>query len=215
MQPRLSSKRNAAMTLFEVGVIVAVVLVLAVIFLSRTASKFSPEAVCINNQKQIALAYKLWAGDNNDTLPMGISVTNGGALELIATGNVVSVFQVMSNELSTPKILVCPADARSEALDFPRLAHTNLSYFVGLDFTNDANPQIILSGDTHLEFAGLPVKPGIRALAQNDPVGWSSSRHQRTGNLGFTDGSVQTANSNQLHNFLRSTGVTTNRFALP
>ena len=215
MKPRLSPKRNAAMTLFEVGVIVAVVLVLAVIFLSRTASKFSPEAVCINNQKQIALAYKIWAGDNNDTLPTSISVTNGGALELIATGNVVSVFLAMSNELSTPKILACPADARSEAVNFTCLTRTNLSYFVGLDFTNDANPQLILSGDTHLEFSGLPVPPGLRALAQNDPVGWSRSRHKRAGNLGFTDGSVQTATSNQLHHFLISTGTATNRFAIP
>ena len=215
MQPRLSPKRNAAMTLFEVGVVIAVVLVLAVFFLSHAAKKYSPEAVCINNQKYIGLAYKIWAGDNNDTLPTGISITNGGALELIATGNVASVFQVMSNELSVPKILICPADSRLEAADFTRLARTNISYFIGLDFTNDANPQLILSGDTHFEFSGLPVKPGIRAFAQTDAVGWSSARHQRTGNLGFTDGSVQSASSNQLHNFLVATGVTTNRFAIP
>ena len=215
MQPRLSPKRNAAMSLFEVGVVIAVVLILAVFFLSRAAKQISPETVCINNQRQMALAYKIWAGDNNDTLPTGISSTNGGALELIATGNVASVFQVMSNELSVPKILICPADARNEATDFTRLTRTNISYFVGLDFTNDTNPQLILSGDTHFEFSSLPVKPGIHTFAQTDPVGWSSARHPRTGNLGLTDGSVQPASSNQLHNFFVSTGVTTNRFAIP
>ena len=42
-------------------------------------------------------------------------------------------FQVMSNELSTPKILACPADTRAAANNFFRLKNQNVSYFVGLE----------------------------------------------------------------------------------
>lgn len=46
---------------------------------------------CINNLKQIGLAARIWSNDN------------GG--EILPTD-----FLTMSNELSTPKVLVCPAD---------------------------------------------------------------------------------------------------------
>ena len=38
MKPRLSSKRNAAMTLFEVGIVVAVVLIVAVLLIMLIAA---------------------------------------------------------------------------------------------------------------------------------------------------------------------------------
>jgi len=73
MKPRLSTKRNAAMTLFEVGVIVAVVMILIVIFLpfSRDSRSRIAKINCVNNLKQLGLAYKIWEGDNGDILPMG------------------------------------------------------------------------------------------------------------------------------------------------
>jgi hypothetical protein len=49
---------------------------------------------CVNNLKQFGLAVRVWALDNNDSNPP----------------NVLS----MSNELSTPKILVCPADTNRQ-----------------------------------------------------------------------------------------------------
>jgi hypothetical protein len=40
---------------------------------------------CVNDLKQVGIAFRLWEGDNNDKYPMAVSVTNGGAMELIAT----------------------------------------------------------------------------------------------------------------------------------
>jgi hypothetical protein len=37
---------------------------------------------CVNNLKQIGLAYRLWAEDNGGKFPMEISVTNGGTMGL-------------------------------------------------------------------------------------------------------------------------------------
>jgi hypothetical protein len=64
---------------------------------------------CVNNMKQMGLAVRIWAGDNNDIFPP----------DLVC----------MSNELSTPKILVCPADTgRQVAANFSSYTDANCSY---------------------------------------------------------------------------------------
>ena len=64
---------------------------------------------CINNLKQIGLATKVWALDNNDTYPPN--------------------FLSMSNELNTPKILACPADTNRPVADmFAAYTDANCSY---------------------------------------------------------------------------------------
>ena len=219
MQPRLSQKRNAAMTLFEVGVCIAVVMVLAIFLLPAITHRphRGSHISCANNVKQVGLAFKIWAGDNGDILPMGISVTNGGSMEMVATGNVVQTFLVMSNELSTPKVLFCPEDAaRIRATFFGGLANSNVSYFVSVDATNDVNPQLIISGDGNFETGGKPVKPGLNSFWTNDPVAWSpTARHIKTGNIGLADGSVQSTTSTSLRHYFQQTGLATNRFAIP
>jgi prepilin-type processing-associated H-X9-DG protein len=128
----------------------------------------------------------------------------------------------MSNELSTPKLLVCPGDAFSPgdtsrvcATDFSGLSNSNISYFVGVDVTNDLNPQMIISGDCNFEIGGVPVKSGLRSFWTNDPVTWSAARHVGRGNIGLADGSVQSTISTTLQNYLQQTGLATNRFAIP
>jgi hypothetical protein len=218
MQPRLSTKRNAAMSLFEVGVIIAIVVILAAVFLPTFSQHHSgrQRIYCVNCLKQVGLAYRIWEGDNGDIYPMGISVTNGGSMERVQTGNVVQSFLVMSNELSTPKILYCPNDAdRGWASSFAGLSNSNISYFVGVDVTNDANPQMIISGDGNFELGGKPVKSGLNLFWSNDPVAWDSTRHIKSGNIGLADGSVQQTTSGSLQNFLQQTGFATNRLAIP
>jgi hypothetical protein len=82
---------------------------------------------CINNLKQFGLAVRVWALDNNDSNPP----------------NVVC----MSNELSTPKILVCPADTnRHAASDFFSFSMANCSYeFLAPSEVTDKEPQRVLS----------------------------------------------------------------------
>ena len=131
------------MTLFEVGVVVAILVMLAMLLLPTLANvNHRPARNCSNNLKQIGLAYRVWEGDNGDIYPMRIPVTNGGSMEMVTTGNVVQTFVVMSNELSTTKVLVCPNDpTRRWATDFGGLSNFNISYFVGADVTNDVNPR--------------------------------------------------------------------------
>lgn len=204
--------------MFEVGLVVAVGMILIVVLFPKLASPQKSSRIgCVNNLKQIGLAYRIWEGDNNDIYPMGISVTNGGSMEMVVTGNVLQTFLLMSNELSTPRILFCPQDtARMPATSFSfPLTSGNISYFVGVDVTNDSNPQLIISGDSNFEIRGTPVKSGFQSFWTNDPVVWTAARHVKTGNIGLTDGSVQSTTSPSLQNHLRDTGLATNRFALP
>lgn len=206
------------MTLFEVGVVIAVVMLLAIVLLPRlvTPNVHYRMVNCSNNLKQIDLAYRIWEGDNGDVYPMGISVTNGGSMEMVATGNVVQTFLVMSNELSTPKLLYCPEDkAHAETNMFAGLVNSNISYYVGVDVTNDMNPQMIISGDSNFENAGMPVKSGLWQFWTNDPVTWSATRHAGMGYIGLADGSVQGATSSYLRQMFQQTGLATNRLAIP
>jgi prepilin-type processing-associated H-X9-DG protein len=170
---------------------------------------------CISDLKQNALAFKMWAGDNGDKYPMQVSVTNGGAMELAVAGDVVGIFRVMSNELSTPKILVCPQDtSRHYATNFTTdFNNQKISYFVGLD-AEKKYPQMILSGDDNLAVNGVRVRPGILNLWTNASIGWTAERTGKfhgAGNVAFTDGSVQEMSSS--YN-LATVGMT-NRLVIP
>jgi len=213
-----SRKKEAGLTLFEVGVVVAILVVVAAVFLPALAvSKTKRSGInCVNNLKQIGLSYRIWEGDNGDISPMGIPVANGGAMEMVQTGDVLQVFMVMSNELSTPKILICPEDTnRVFATNFPGLSRSNISYFVVVDVTNDVNPQMILSGDCNLTVGKKPVGAGLLSLSTNDAVAWQPPRHGMDGNIGMADGSVQAASPANLHQIFIETGLATNRLAIP
>jgi prepilin-type processing-associated H-X9-DG protein len=215
---RLSPKRIAAMTLFEVGVVVAIVLVLALIFLPALAAskRKSSKITCVNNLKQVGLVFRLWSGDNNDKYQMDVSVTNGGAMEFASVGNVVGIFQVTSNELGTPKILLCDESTNQVgATNFGSgLSSKNISYFVGVD-AKEIYPQMILSGDDHLSLNGSRVKSGLLEITNWSSVNWTQERHYGNGNVGLVDGSVQQLTSAGFRSALSLTGLATNRLAIP
>ena len=229
LQPTKHGSR--ALTLTELLVVICVVAVLLAVLLPALHSSDGGmhKTNCVNNLKMVGLAFRIWEGDNGDKYPMQVSVTNGGAMELAVTGDVAGIFRTMSNELSTPKILVCPEDAgRHYATNFATdLNHQTISYFVGLD-AEDKYPQMILSGDDNLEVSGVRVRPGILNLATNASVEWTENerhgrpqqwsfrnQHLRIGNIGLADGSVQTTTASALQSVVVSTGTATNRLVIP
>jgi hypothetical protein len=220
MKPRFSNQRTIALTMVEVLVVIAVVVALALFFLSASFEGrpvYAPRIMCVSNLKQIGVAYRIWADNHNDKYPMQVSVTNGGVTELIVTGNVAACFQVMSNELiNAPKLLICPTDTnRIVATSFKNgLNNSNVSYFVGLD-ADQTNPQMLLSGDDNFAIGDIPVKSGLLELSTNVPIAWTAARHKFVGNIGLADGSVQQLTTDGLRRALRQTGVATNRLAIP
>ena len=122
-------------------------------------------------------------------------------------------FQVMSNELSTPKVLICPTDTRDAATNFDFLRNSNISFFIGID-AGESNPQLILGGDRNIT-NGTLVKNGILEVTTNTPVGWTAEQHNHVGNLLLSDGSVQQLSQSGLRASMQNTGLFTNRFLMP
>lgn len=108
---------------------------------------------CVNQMKLVGLAFRTWALDHDDHFPFNVSTNAGGTLELCARGedgfdaNAAAHFQVMSNEVSTLRILVCPADSSKRvASSFARLQAANVSYLVRSGANLDENhPDEILA----------------------------------------------------------------------
>jgi competence protein ComGC len=207
---------HRAFTILEALVVILIVVLVLAMFLPTLArpQRRSNRIGCVNYLKQIGIAVRVWHGDNNDKYPMNVPIALGGARELLAAGNVAACFQVMSNELSTPKILVCPADKqRKYATNFDTiLTRTNISYFLALN-ASESDPQAILSGDDNLIQNHQPVSPGIVKLSTS-PATWTSDRHQGAGFILVADGSVQSVRQ---MGFVSSAGTcfATNRIVVP
>jgi len=223
MQPRFSNQINRALTLVEVSVVIATLAVLVILFLPALANakKKAQRISCVNNLMQIGLAFRVWEGDHTNLYPMSISTNLGGTFECVASGEVFRHFQVMSNELSTPYILVCPSDVRPRSKNFgSTFSNTNVSYFVGLDADN-LRPQNLLSGDRNIT-GGTKIANGILLITTNQLVGWSSEMHNGAGNVGMADGSVSQLTSGRLgesviwgENEIHEALDATNRLAIP
>jgi len=81
---------------------------------------------CVNNLKQIGLAARIWANDNNDVLPPN--------------------WLTITNELSTPKILVCPGDSgRQVAPNWTSFSAANVSYEFLNPNGSEAEPEVVLT----------------------------------------------------------------------
>jgi prepilin-type N-terminal cleavage/methylation domain-containing protein len=215
MKLRCSKKQSHGLTLLEVLVVISLLAVIAVLLLpALAASRIKSERLsCVSNLKVIVMAPHIWEGDHGDLYPVAVSCTNGGALEQTATGNVAAVFQVMSNLIVTPELLICPADkSRVEAMNFSTgFSAKNISYFINVD-ASEANPQMLLMGDDNFEIDGVPVKSGILELTNSQQISWTNERHKRCGNLAITDGSVQQVSRSGLQEFW---SLATNRLAIP
>ena len=218
-QARKPALRQRGITIIEVVVIIVGLMMLALLVLAPTnpshAKARAPRINCSNNLHQIGLAEQTWALDNNDKFPNEVSVTNHGAREFALAGNVAQAFAVMSNELNTPKILVCPADSkRKEATVFNgSLTNINVSYFLSID-ANDSLPNMFLAGDRNIMTNGVELTSGVHLLRTNTPVSWTDVIHLKNGNVLLVDGSAQQWSSMALRAGLGQSGAT-NRIAVP
>jgi prepilin-type N-terminal cleavage/methylation domain-containing protein len=205
------SRRCAGFTFTELLVVLTVagsLLLVGLILLAPADTKKARRINCLNNLKQVGTAFNLWAGDNL-AFPTHVPTNRGGASELVGGGEVWLVFRTMSNELNTPKIVLCPSDTRWMAVSFDVLYNTNISYFIGLDAVPE-RPGSLLTGDRNLEVTGKPASAGQLTLLAGERVGWTKAQHVRCGNIGLADGSVQQLSNAGLQEFFRQQQPATN-----
>lgn len=206
-----------AFTRVDLIVVVAVTAVLSLIPLSAwAASRARAHRVqCVANLKTIGWAFHEFAGQYNGRYPMQqlMITTQGGPWgPPLTLDNVLlaASFAVVSNQLQTPKSVVCPSDSRIAATNFNMLtsfSHTNVSYFVGIG-TSEQSPRMFLAGDRNLGNSpnGLPYD-GVRVVGTNNAfVTWVANRHDAVGHVLFPDGSVHSFGTAQLRAALRDTG---------
>src|SRR5688572_7683595 len=233
----LSRRFKGGFTLIEPLVVIAIIAILAGMLLPALAKAKSRahRIKCVSNLRQITLAYRAFATDNNDQFPMSIPMANGGSAE--ANANPLLTyrhFAALSNELSTPRIVICPSDQRTEATTFatnvvagpqtkniiPFNNNKCVSYFVGLE-ADETRPQCFLAGDRNiLDPRSVPPRLSTAAAqiavhGTNSAAYYTNTIHSYQGNVAMGDGSVQLIGSSRLQAALKSTDDTRNQIAYP
>jgi hypothetical protein len=175
MKPKMNKRRTA----FTRTDLIVVIFILAALIggmesvTSTESAKHKAQRIgCLNNLKQIGMAYSMWAEGHGGQTPASASVSLGGWSDLLTNAdqgaNGWTNYAILADALgNSPRLLMCRADDRQPAWDFLTnamllgfrdyylqhstyfLSNSNLAYFVGVS-ANAKSPRSVLAGDRNL-----------------------------------------------------------------
>ena len=220
----MKTPRNAAFTLIELLVVIAIIAILAEMLLpalARAKAK-GKEIACVNDLRQVGVAFHLWSGDHGDRYMWDISTNDGGCVETLKA-DWANIFRSCSNELATPRILVCPSSTNKAASNFGPFfdGGANVNYFVGKK-ASEARPMTVVAGDANVlggsgDFDGFD-STWTAFMGSSIDATWSDKQHVRQGNLLMADNSVKLSKTQTLREQISAEladGSTNVVFSLP
>ena len=214
-----------AFTRIELAATIAALALMAALALPllATTRADSERAECLSNLRQFGRGAHLWAADHTGQLPWRTLVSRGGTQPDPGSPPKAGVtwfeFSTMSNDLATPRILACPADAgvrvASEFSTHNQRGYMSAgfrsqatSYFVNIHTLMEF-PATVLIGDRNVAFQSVTscsfglnnVNSFITALTP----GWTNAVHGLEGNLLKIDGSATTTTPEQFRQAFQAT----------
>ena len=184
----------------------------------------SQQIVCIDNLRLIGRAVQLWQADHSShETPWGSVVVEGGTGPREAQAYL--GFRMLSNELVSPKVLVCPSDLSRISNAADNWSTSTNGGYANARYRDNATsytltyhsfftmPNSLLSSDRNLRvdsyaricsFSPLPGLFSEIFMGAQPTATWTNNVHGFAGNILHTDGRVTQTSSNSLKNYLGS-----------
>ncbi len=199
MRPRASKPVSTAFTLVELLVVIAIIAILAALLLPALtkASARARQVWCGSNLRQIGVSLASFADDHRGQFPWMVSSREGGSSESNTSGWIHGgvflrnpwTFLALSNELSTPRVLLCPGTRGTMAPGWNRLSVLNVSYAANLHpRPGESDSPLVV--DDNLSAPPIPALQATRR-STNEFLSWTPVRHGERGMALFADYHVE------------------------
>lgn len=235
--------KTRAFTLIELLVVIAIIAILASLLLPALARAKAKalRVQCSSNLKQASLGLRMWSNDHGEKFPWRVRQIEGGVQDYTTADGFSAddCFRCASNEITSPKVLACPSDAKktkaslfldptagAPPVGLITFGDTNLSYFIGVD-ADETKPTKLLTGDRHISYGTSPSggtapgspRIGLRIAFANDNdaqnATWNGNLHVKAGNYALSDGSVSQSTPDQLIKQIKAAGSVQNGAEYP